>query len=245
MGQSPAADQKSIDDVAQLIADYKMAPLSSFALRSEWGQKVMAKVHDINADWSGPEYNKVYTAVKSFATGTQGNQVRAFNVATAHLDTLTGLIDALKGGDVRSVNQAKNAFQTQFGMTAPTNFEAAKQVVADEIAKAVIGGAGALGDRQTAAATLDKANSWDQLMGVVHTYKELMGGQLKGLELQYKTSTHRDDFGGLLTPEAKDAMGRTQAMRGPAGPKVGEVMQGYRFKGGDPSVQSNWEPVPQ
>jgi hypothetical protein len=29
----------------------------------------------------------------------------------------------------------------------------------------------------------------------------------------------------------------------PAVPNVGEVRKGYRFKGGDPSQQSNWEPA--
>jgi len=29
----------------------------------------------------------------------------------------------------------------------------------------------------------------------------------------------------------------------PTGPKIGDVMQGYKFKGGDPSKQGNWEKV--
>ena len=38
--------------------------------------------------------------------------------------------------------------------------------------------------------------------------------------------------------------GEAQASQAtPQGPAVGAVVQGYRFKGGDPSQQSNWEPV--
>lgn len=38
--------------------------------------------------------------------------------------------------------------------------------------------------------------------------------------------------------------GGTQAPNAQAGPKVGEVQDGYRFKGGNPADQKNWEKVP-
>ena len=46
------------------------------------------------------------------------------------------------------------------------------------------------------------------------------------------------------TGAARGADGGKSSMRAgdaPAPPKAGDVLQGYKFKGGDPSVQANWE----
>jgi len=133
-------------------------------------------------------------AIKDFSTGKQGNSVRSFNTALEHINSLESLIPALDNGDVQIINKAKNAYAAATGKTAPTNFDATKKIVADEIVKAIIGGATALGDRDEAAKVINSQNSPAQLQGVIDHYKELMGGQLKGLEEQYKSSTGRNDF---------------------------------------------------
>lgn len=129
-----------------------------------------------------------------FASGKQGNAVRSFNVALSHLDTLSGLATALNNGDVQGINKLGNYLATQTGGAAPTNFNAVKHIVADEIVKAVVGSAGALGDREAAAKVIDSANSPEQLFGVIQQYKELMKGQLVGLRDQYQNITGRSDF---------------------------------------------------
>jgi len=143
------------------------------------------------------------TAAKAFATGQQGNAIRSFNVGISHLNTLEGLAQALDNGNVQAINKAKNAFESQFGEAAPTNFEAAKSIVGAEIAKAIVGSGGALTDREELRDALNRASSWDQLAGAVNTYKSLMGGQLGGLRQQYHDTTGLNDFDQRLTPEAR------------------------------------------
>jgi hypothetical protein len=130
----------------------------------------------------------------AFSSGKEAQSVRAFGVALSHLDTLSELSDALKNGDIKVINRVGNLVAEQTGKPAPTNFAAAKRIVADEIVKSVTGAAGALGDRETADKTLNAANSPEQLKGVIATYKKLMDGQLGGLRNQYKAGTGRDDF---------------------------------------------------
>lgn len=202
--QGPGASN-SVDNVAQMIADGKIAPLGGFAMKTPWGQQVMSKVSEINPDYRGQDFATKQTAEKAFTTGKQGNSVRSFNVAIAHLDTLDNLADAMQNGNMQMANKIANAFATATGGTAPNNFEAAKQIVGDEIVKAIVGAGGGVSDREKAQKTVDAANSPAQLRGVINVYKELMKGQLGGLKQQYETSTGRVDFETrFLSKEAKD-----------------------------------------
>jgi len=144
-------------------------------------------------------------AVKDFSTGTQGKQVNAFNTAIDHLSTMDKLSDALQGGDTKVINAIANTVASQTGAPAPTNFNAAKQVVSAEIIKAIVASGGGVKEREEAANNFAAANSPAQLKGVINTYKQLLGGQLNSLGLQYENTTGRKDFDKKLTGEAKQA----------------------------------------
>ena len=142
-------------------------------------------------------------AAKDFSTGTQGRQVTAFNTAIDHLATMEKLSDALKNNDVKAFNYLGNLVAKQTGQPAPTNFDAAKQIVTAEVIKAVVASGGGVKERQEAEANFSGANSPAQLKGVINTYKQLLGGQLNSLGLQYETTTGRTDFSKKLTSDAK------------------------------------------
>ena len=149
------------------------------------------------------DFGSTGKAVSSFGTGKQGDLIRSFNVGISHLNTLDGLVDALGNNDMQAFNKFGNAVAAQTGNPAPTNFDAAKAIVGDEIIKAIVGGGGALADRENAQNQIDRANSPQQLRGVINTYKKLMAGQLGGLKKQYTDTTHRGNFDSRLSPEAR------------------------------------------
>jgi hypothetical protein len=142
-------------------------------------------------------------AVKDFSTGIQGRQVNAFNTAIDHLGTMDKLTDALNNGDLKAINSIGNVIARQTGQPAPTNFDAAKQIVTAEVIKAVVASGGGVTERQEAERNFAAANSPDQLKGIINTYKQLLGGQLKSLGLQYENTTGRKDFSNKLTGDAK------------------------------------------
>jgi hypothetical protein len=144
-------------------------------------------------------------AVKDFSTGVQGRQVNAFNTAIDHLSTMDKLSDALQNGDTKAINAIGNTIASQTGAPAPTNFAAAKQVVSAEIIKAIVANGGGVKEREEAANNFAAANSPAQLKGVINTYKQLLGGQLNSLGLQYEANTGRKDFDKKLTGDAKQA----------------------------------------
>lgn len=216
------ADGQPTGDVAAMvdsIGNYKQSPPGGAALRNPRMQSIMAQVMAKYPDYDPTKLPVMQKAEKDFSTGKQGNSVRSFNVALSHLDTLDQLSDALNNGNMQIVNKIGNAYAQQTGGAAPTNFEAAKKIVGDEIVKAIVGSGGGVADREEAAKTLAKANSPAQLKGVINTYKELMKGQLVGLRDQYKATTGKDDFDTKYLSEA----GRKAAGGNPGKPKPGDL----------------------
>jgi hypothetical protein len=207
-GRQPEPDPQK-DTMARAIAEYRLSPLSGWALRTPWGKQTMENVIALNHDYQATEYGARQSAARAFASGRQGDAVRFINVAIDHLSVADQLADALQNGDTRALNRLKNAVQSQLGYEAPLDFETAKLIVGDEIAKAVIGGVGSARDRSGLQDQLNAANSPEQLKGVSTTYKRLMAGQLGGLERQYETGTGQGagKFQERLSPGAQRELG--------------------------------------
>ena len=214
MGQ-PAASQ---EDLIEGIAAGRINP-NVVSIRNNERARVMQEVAKRYPDYDQKTFVSRTAAERAWSVGKQADAVRSFGVSDSHLKTLGELGDALNNGDLKQFNRVGNIVAAQFGVPAPTNFDAAKRIVADEIVKAVTGAAGALGDREKADKTLSDANSPAQLKGVIDTYRRLIQGQIKGLEIQYKSGTGKDDFkqrfqigGEKPQPTAKD---REYAKRSP------------------------------
>jgi hypothetical protein len=204
-------DPATVDEVAKHIADGTMQPLTAQALRTPAGMRIMARVYELNPKYDAKDYGVQAKALKDFTTGKQGNTVRSLNVAMDHLDTLSQLGDALKNGNMQAFNKLAQGLAAQTGSAAPTNFDAAKKIVSDEVVKAIIGSGGGVGDRDEAAKAFDKASSPAQLAGAVNTAKRLMRGQLHGLEKQYKESTGRSDFNDRFLSDSARALDQSSA----------------------------------
>lgn len=199
-------DPNSVEQTAQMIANGQIPMLTGFALKTPWGQAVVARVGQLKPDYSAQDYTVGQQTRTAFAKGKQGDTVRSLNVAVQHLDTLGNLADALSNGNLPLFNKAANAWKTQTGQAAPTNFEAAKKIVADEVVKAIVGSGGALADREEAAKTINAASSPQQLKQAIATYQQLMAGQLSGLQRQYQQNTGRNDFERFVAPETKQKL---------------------------------------
>ena len=157
-------------------------------------------------------------ALKDFSTGVQGQMVTSFNTAIDHLGTMDKLVDALNNGDIKAFNSLGNAVARQTGAPAPTNFDTARHIVGAEIQKAIIRAGGTGKEREEAANAFANAGSPAQLKGVIDTYKQLLGGQLNSLEMQYTANTGRKDFK-KLSPTAQETVRklRGEGSTAPAG----------------------------
>jgi hypothetical protein len=200
-GLSPQA----LDIAAQMVVQSGvMPPLGSGKNASAARLQVMNRVAEMTGTDAaagassiiGNQQNTLAAkaALKDFTSGISSRRVVANNTAINHLETMDKLAADLNNRDTRIFNAAGNAFATATGQTAPTSFDAAKQLVAAEVIKAVVSNGGGVTERQEAAQNFSRANSPQQLREVINTYRELLGGQLQSLEGQYKAGTGRDDF---------------------------------------------------
>ncbi len=211
-GGEPFLETLPVEDRAfvKKLANYEIDP-KTLSTRGGEREKYLRMATQLNPDFDQKNYNAIATAINRFSSGKQGDTVRSFNVAIEHMDTARRLGDALKNADIPLFNKIGNEFATQTGHAAPPNFEAVKEIVADEVVKGVIGGTNAQSDRQAAASKIRAASSPEQLAGVLDSWTELMGGQLRGLEKQYQGATFRKDFRDrYLTGRALDAIGTAE-----------------------------------
>ena len=169
--------------------------------------KIMNEVLALKPDYNARDYGLQTTAEKSFNTGKQGDKARSLNVAISHLGTLETAANALHAGNIPAINQFSQAWQRETGKIGPTSFNAVKEIVADEIVAAVVPGVGSLADRKALKDSIMAKSSPAQLQGVITQYKNLLGGQLGGLEQQYTAATRKNDFKQrYLTPETTAAL---------------------------------------
>jgi hypothetical protein len=170
-----------METMAQGIAKGEIAPLSGFALSRPGGQALMGRVMQINPEYDATTYGAKAQAAKSFATGKQGDALRSVATANMHLSQLGDLVDPLNNDPNQTVNKVKNIISAWNGGTAPTNFDAVKNVIGQEVVKAIVAGGGSAGERDEAAKAFSTANSPAQLKGAIEHYRMIMGAQQTNL----------------------------------------------------------------
>jgi hypothetical protein len=194
---------------AQAIAKGQLQPPQGMALLNPKNQRILGRVMEINPQYDSTTVTAKKAAATAFTSGTLGNQLRSFSTAGEHLDQLGTLIDALDNGNNHTVNQIGNAVGTWNGSTPVTNFDAAKDVVAKEVMKAIVAGGGGQSEREELSKSLSSANSPQQLKGVVQQYRNLMKAQADNLMEQRRaaglpdsTLPHYDHAGGAAGGQA-------------------------------------------
>ena len=223
----PAGDptKSPLYPTAKAVADYKI-PLSQAqaGLNRVPGASIGLKnlVMQISPDYDESSFTTKVAARKDFVNGIDGKAMTSINTAVDHLDTLKELSTALDNGNVPLINSVAQTVSAQTGHAAPLNFDTAKQVVGDEIVKALVGTGGSQADREAAQGVVSRANSPAQLAGVISTYQNLLAGKLGPLRQKYETNTRLQDFDQLLTPRTRGVLGGLpQGGAGSAPPPTG------------------------
>jgi hypothetical protein len=198
---------KNIAGQVTAILEHRAAPPTGNTTRSS---QLMQIVQAADPTYDAQQYKTKQGIETAFTAGLPSRTLKSINVVADHLKVLDSTIDALNNGDVKAFNQIGNAISTQMSVPAPTDFNAVKRIVADELAKAVIGGVGALGDRKSIDETINAASGPVALRSVINRYQQLMDGQRNGLSDQYKS-------GGGNNAEVLKLLSKTKLASAPAG----------------------------
>jgi hypothetical protein len=188
---------------------------------------------------------------KAFTTGKAGDNIGSLNTATVHLDAFMEAAQALNNGSFKPGNAAYNALRDMFGSSAPADFEMLKNVAAGEAANALKGNAT---DVEIAAIKKGIENSGSpgalrsSLTKLMNTYHE----KLNTYDERFHKENPDDTKWSPVLPQARGVFEKRGVIKGAAdqsqeqgGLKKGQVVNGFRYKGGDPNTQSSWESAKQ
>jgi hypothetical protein len=206
-----------IEAQAQAIARGDVAMPTGMGAANRRNQAIQNRVYEIN-----PKYDPtIFTARKkteeSFTTGKQGDVVRSMNVSIDHLDSLQQAANELKNGNIPLFNDIAQRYAEATGQPAPKNFDALKTLVGSEVAKAIQGGATALGDRDEIRKEISRAGSPAQLAGVIDKYQHLLAGQMSGLKTQYE-SGGGNRWDNKINPRTREIMDKIETEKNPVIP---------------------------
>lgn len=193
--------------VAANARSYKaglLPPPSSFAAKDP---KILASytaAQNMDPD-NAPYLATSYATRQDFAKGPKtAATIQSQNVAMEHLGVLENSIKALNNGDIPAFNKFAQQAAQQMGSPVPTNFDLARTYVSDELNKAVLGGSGAVSDRDKIYNSLSAGSSNQQAMGALETNKHFMAGQALGLDQRYQNGTGESDYRDkYMTPAAQ------------------------------------------
>jgi len=131
-----------------------------------------------------------------FTTGKGGQFLASATTSQNHLQLLGQAAQALDNGDSTLLNSAAQGFAKATGSAAPTNFDAVKNAVNGEIAKALTGNV-TVSEQAALEHDMNNASSPKQIAGIVQKYTQLIQGKKDALQQQYNSAKQgQANFGG-------------------------------------------------
>jgi hypothetical protein len=177
------------------IAELKQ-PLYKPQVTEHWPSAVRANeiAFKLNPNLASVDMDSVNKAVKDLSGGGKdGQRLQSLDMLMHHTQTLENLAKALPNtSDVQAVNRLVGAASAQFGHPEVTDFEFAKKIYVDELAKQMAGvSGGGVADRAEYAKNLSAKFTNAQMFGsegvpgIFDIANELVGGRVKAMEDQY------------------------------------------------------------
>jgi hypothetical protein len=153
-------------------------------------------------------FDRKQKALSNWQQGKNNQNVVNVDTAAGHLDELESLGPALAQGNYPAMNNVLNKLGYQGGDSKLSTWDAVKQAVAGEIAKAISGtGSSALKDREDIAAILGAAKNPEQRAEMFKSLKNLFNQRLGAMKQSYTHATKQNDFDEMLRPETLTYLG--------------------------------------
>lgn len=202
----------------------------------KWGEALREAAFHYKQGLKGQTYGTRMAGERYFASGQGATNTLAINTMIGHMGRLSESVQGLNNSDWKFANKALNAYLEQSGDPRVARFLTDAHAVVDEASR-VFKGTATEGEIRRWGDLFDGARSPQQLQTMIQEFTELLNSRLEALRSQRQRVTGTDEE--ILSPHARETYDK---LRGGA-PQPGTVMDGYRFKGGDPADKSNWEPV--
>jgi hypothetical protein len=243
----------------------EIPPPSSYVLaKSPYWNALMMKAAQYDPSFDQTAWGARVAGRKDFYGGGKSSEmVRAANQTIDHVGHLVESMDKLENTQSPIYNEVGNYVnQHLIGKSGVPDFLANAHAVADEMSKVFKGSN--LSDTEIKAweQSLSSNMSPEQQRASVAKLMDLLNGSLNALEQKRQSSLGpmlSKKMGPLLNDHSRDVLDRVktwtdggeyskhpQKIQGKLpsnAPEVGAVVDGYRFKGGNPADRANWEKV--
>jgi hypothetical protein len=200
-----------VQNYAQKVASYE-TDINSVPTKLR--PAVVAQASQIEPNYDQTQYAAKKKALEDYTSGQDHQKVVAIQTAYNHLDQLQTAVSALNTSNNQLFNQVSQAYQRATGNSLPTTADAIKLVALDEVSKALTGGSGGEGDRETAQALVNLKNSPSQATDAINSLRGLMQSKVGPLQDAAKSA-------GLSDRQIQGVFGNLYRQPGPSG-RVGD-----------------------
>lgn len=178
------ADRKNPDliKMGNAIATGHVTPAQIANLRTANGQKAVKMAMEANPNLDLTKVTQRARLRTDYTPGGKvGTGIQAFNTAVVHSAEVEKSLDGLDNTQLVKWNSVKNAIANQAGHPELKSFNAARNIFANEMAKAAMGGTGIItqAERDQQLAEFDSASSVEQMKGVVDKTVRMMAQKLQ------------------------------------------------------------------
>ena len=191
----------------KLIANYKAQLPTGAALRAPYWQDMLGLAAAYDPTFDATQYSTRQRLRIDMTSGKSSQNVKSFNTAIAHLDTLKNRAADLHNRSFTPWNTLANLASQKAGDSAVTNFLTAADAVAAEAATAFKGTAGT--DREIKAwrQSLSSSMSPDQINGAINTISELLAGRIRETNSQYERGMGKPKDFHFLSDKSRKILG--------------------------------------
>lgn len=205
--------------MADGIAKYQLPPLAGWALKSPAGQQIMANVLKQNPDYDATKFTGKQAGARSVGTRSAQLEMNT-DVAEQEIPLTLETSRKIDRTEFPTINSMVIAVEKGTGNPDVVKF-------LDQLNALKYTYAAALS--RTGTNTVDAMRRFDQILDPAWSQ-----GQIEAALDQFKTTLGAERRG----------IDKSRGLGEPQGaPQPGTVQDGYRFKGGDPAQEGNWERV--
>jgi hypothetical protein len=202
----------------RLKAEQRLAQAKTSETRSTLANIAMRKLRDEHPEWDGKDLLRESSKIiaqqaidRRYAGGQGANQMASLNTVADHLRLMSEYSEALRTGampftEIPRLNQIIQFAAKERGMPEVTNFNVARDIMADEVVRLLTSTGGTEADRAGMQSRLAAAMSEYQQTGALTAFERFTAGRFKGLEQGYARNNPeriKDFRETMLTSEAR------------------------------------------
>jgi hypothetical protein len=169
-------------------------------------QPLIQAVSQYDPNFDAVNYMSRYRTRQAFTSGQESRNITSLNTVIGHLDNLKQLGEALNNNDIPLANKVLNHIATAFGSSKVTNFDTAKNAVADELERTFRGTAGSVTGIKGWSEQLTSDASPEQQKGAWKVLGNLLDSRVDALGDTYSRGMGKTTDGlTLLSPKSQTA----------------------------------------